>query len=221
MSYLFQYINQVGAGDEEAPLKLEGQVLRKETYQQVNTGAQMMYVLQGDITLERLDAYVSPSDSGISLAGGLSMALAKKGGHPFVDAVRQHTRAKGQLQMGQAIVSIGGHLLAKYVIHAYGPNASVPLANLAPILKTTISNSLVAASTYQIKSVSIPAISTGSHGREPSLVTGIIVKAVCEWFDANPNASVKKVVFIGHDSQISKAFQQAVDDAMREKQGTR
>lgn len=118
----------------------------------------VLELLEGDITEMQTDAIVNAANAQLILGGGVAGAIRKKGGP---DIQKQCNKIGGTF-VGGAVITTGGNLKAKYVIHAVGPRMGE--GNEDQKLKNATLNSLKLADEYNLKSVSFPAISAGIFG---------------------------------------------------------
>lgn len=114
----------------------------------------------GDITKEETDAIVNAANSELVGGGGVDGAIHRAGG----PAIMQQCRRIGGCATGKAVMTTGGALKARYVIHAVGPRYQNGTANEASLLKSAYYESLKLASANNLRSIAFPAISTGAYG---------------------------------------------------------
>ena len=126
----------------------------------IKIGTSTLSIVEGDITKESTDAIVNAANSGLRGGGGVDGAIHRAGG----PAIMQECRAIGHCPTGQAVITTGGNLKARYVIHTVGPVWSGGARNEAALLRSAYLESLKLAAKKGLKSVSFPAISTGAYG---------------------------------------------------------
>lgn len=115
-------------------------------------------LVEGDITELDTDAIVNAANSYLQLGGGVAGAIRRKGG----PAIQEECNRIGYCPVGGAVITTGGHLKARYVIHAVGPHGDDPDAD-ERLAKATRS-SLKVADEHGLTSIAFPAISTGIFG---------------------------------------------------------
>ncbi len=120
-----------------------------------------VFLTKGDITEIEADAIVNAANSYLEHGGGVAYAIVKKGGWKIQEESREYIRNHGPLKTGEVAVTSAGKLKAKYVIHAVGPIYGVEGEEK---LEESIRNSLKKAEELGIKSIALPAISTGIYG---------------------------------------------------------
>src|SRR5947209_18916099 len=119
------------------------------------TGSLTVEILQGDLTQQDVDAIVNAATNDLELGGGVAGAIARAGG-PQIQA---ECRAIGPIDVGDAAITGGGNLTARFVIHA----ASMQLGGRtsADSLRGSTRRSLEIASDRDLRSVAFPAVGTG------------------------------------------------------------
>jgi len=115
-------------------------------------------LLEGDITEMDTDAIVNAANAALQLGGGVAGAIRRKGG-PTIQA---ECDTVGGTFVGGAVITTGGNLKARHVIHAVGPRMGE--GNEDEKLRNATLNSLKVADQRDLKSVAFPAISTGIFG---------------------------------------------------------
>ncbi len=117
-----------------------------------------------DITRETTDAIVNAANSSLLGGGGVDGAIHRTGGPAILAECRQIVGKIGSLPAGHAVITTGGRLAAKYVIHTVGP----VYAGGGPSDSETLANchreSIRVADEHGVTSISFPAISTGAFG---------------------------------------------------------
>src|ERR1700752_837723 len=120
----------------------------------------------GDITKEEVDAIVNAANGTLMGGGGVDGAIHRAGGPEILAACKEirRTQFPDGLPTGQAVITIGGKLPAKHVIHTVGPVYGRGGADKAELLAACYLNSLSLAVEHDLKSIAFPAISTGVYG---------------------------------------------------------
>lgn len=167
-------------------------------------------VAQGNILDETSDAIVNPANSQLAHAGGLAAQIAKAGGPKIDEDSQTYIRKVGQLGIGKALLMPGHNLKSRFVIHAVGPVWQN--SGMEPrLLFDAVFASMKAASDVGLKSISIPAISTGIFGFPKQDAPKIFFKALKEFFRQNPGTSLALVRFVNLDDVTSRLF---LDEAL-------
>jgi O-acetyl-ADP-ribose deacetylase (regulator of RNase III) len=159
-----------------------------------NIGNCVLELIDGDITEMETDAIVNAANAQLVLGGGVAGAIRRKGG-PKIQA---ECNEKGPTFIGGAVITTGGNLKAKYVIHAVGPR--VGEGNEDEKLKNATLNSLKLADENNLKSISFPAISTGIFGFPIERCAEIMLNTTMDYLKSQ--TGLEKVVFclFGRDS---------------------
>jgi O-acetyl-ADP-ribose deacetylase (regulator of RNase III) len=157
-------------------------------------------LIHGDITEEKVDAIVNAANSYLKHGGGVAGALVKKGGQIIQD---ESDKIKF-VPVGQAALTSGGKLPAKFVIHTVGPrwgegNEDEKLAN-------AVHNSLQLADKHQFQSISIPAISSGIFGFPLQRCAKIIINTINKYLESFPESHLKKVRICLFDEKSLNEF---------------
>ncbi len=154
----------------------------------------LLELVEGDITEMDTEAIVNAANANLILGGGVAGAIRTKGGPKIQNECDQ---IGGTFVCG-AVKTTGGNLKAKYVIHAVGPRMGEGDED-AKLLNATL-NSLKLADAEQIKSIALPAISTGIFGFPIQRCAQIMLQTTIDYL--NGQTGLAKVVFClyGHDS---------------------
>ncbi len=127
---------------------------------QVKVNQTLIELVCGDITLETTDAIVNAANSRLAGGAGVDGAIHRAGG----PAIMAECRVIGGCPTGDAVITTGGNLKARYVIHTVGPIWHGGTQNEAKFLVSAYLNSLTLAEKKGLQSISFPAISCGIYG---------------------------------------------------------
>ena len=157
-------------------------------------------IIQGDITEADTEAIVNAANNDLELGGGVAGAIRRKGG----PAIQEECNQIGRVPIGEAAITGGGKLKAKYVIHA----ASMQLGGrtTAESLEASTRNSLRRAEEKKVKSIAFPAIGTGIAGFDTKRCAEIMLRVVSEHL--KKKSSLERVVFVLYDEPARKIFEQ-------------
>src|SRR4030042_4482129 len=120
-------------------------------------------IVQGDITRQGTDAIVNAANSSLMGGGGVDGAIHRAGGLVVLEECKRIVAQQGRLPTGKAIITTGGNLKARYVIHAVGPIWHGASRNEAELLRTTYYERLKLATESKLASISVPSIHTGAY----------------------------------------------------------
>ena len=159
-------------------------------------GTATVQFLKGDITDMDADAIVNAANSSLMGGGGVDGAIHQKGGPKILEECRRirATEWPDGLPTGKAVITSGGNLKAKYVIHTVGPVWLGGFHVEAELLKQAYRNSLKLAVMKGIRSIAFPSISTGAYGYPVEEASRIAVKAVKAFLEKDER--LEKVTFV-------------------------
>jgi O-acetyl-ADP-ribose deacetylase (regulator of RNase III) len=126
---------------------------------QFKVNQSIIEIVQGDITNETTDAIVNAANSRLAGGGGVDGAIHKAGGPKIMEECKKYNGCP----TGKAVITSGGNLKTKYVIHTVGPIYSGKEKD-AELLSSSYWESLKLAEANNITSISFPSISTGAYG---------------------------------------------------------
>lgn len=155
----------------------------------------MITVEKGDITYVTTDAIVNAANTSLLGGGGVDGAIHRRGGPQIL----KECRAIGGCAVGEAVITTGGLLLAKYVIHTVGPVWRGGGNNEEALLTSAYANSLRLAESRNISSIAFPNISTGVYGFPKPLAARIAVETVGSFMAST--RVVKKTIFVCFDEE--------------------
>ena len=148
---------------------------------------------EGDITDESTDAIVNAANTRLAGGAGVDGAIHRAGG----PSIMEECRKIGGCPTGQAVITTGGHLSAKYVIHTVGPVYQGGNKGEAALLKSAHLESLKLASAKKLKSISFPAISTGVYGYPVHEAAQIALKTAINYLKEHSDIELVRFVLFG------------------------
>lgn len=169
-----------------------------------------IFVVQGDLTRQRVDAIVNAANAHLAHGGGVAAAIVRTGGRVIQEESDQWVRDHGPVGPGGAAVTTGGALQASHVIHVVGPRYRDDQDNRA-LLEDAVRAALDAAEASEFQSVALPAISAGVFGYPRREATAVIADAVAGWFEAYPESALREVRLVGYDQGTAADFAAAVE----------
>jgi len=165
---------------------------------------------QGDLTEVEVDAIVNAANRSLLGGGGVDGAIHRKGG-PEVLAACREIRAKewpDGLPTGHAVITTGGRLPARWVIHTVGPVYSGK-PEVPRLLAACHENSLDLARTRGLRTIAFPAISTGVYGYPLDEAAPIALAATADHLERHPGAFAE-ARFVLFDARALAAFSAAL-----------
>ncbi len=162
----------------------------------VNINHSVLELVQGDITNEETDAIVNAANSGLRGGGGVDGAIHRAGGPQIMEECRKI----GRCPTGNAVITSGGRLKVKYVIHAVGPVYHGGGKGEAGLLAGAYQNSLERASEKGIRSVSFPSLSTGAYGYPFDEAAPIALETVIAYMKQHDEIEHVRFVLFGEDA---------------------
>lgn len=173
-------------------------------------GKTRLSLVQGDITQQQTDAIVNAANSSLMGGGGVDGAIHRAGGPAILEACKKIVAEIGRLPAGQAVITTGGNLRAKYVVHTVGPVWRGGEKGEPEVLASAYRESLKRADEAGLQSVSFPSISTGVYGYPVELAARVAVETIRVFL--SKDTSLKQVVFVLFDSVTYGAYRQALED---------
>ena len=153
----------------------------------VSIGTHVLELLDGDLTEMDTDAIVNAANAQLALGGGVAGAIRRKGG-PKIQA---ECDKKGGTFVGGAVMTTGGSLKARHVIHAVGPRMGEGDEDRK--LRDATLNSLKVADKNHLRSIAFPAISTGIFGFPIERCAAIMLGTAIEYLKGK--TGLERVVF--------------------------
>ena len=158
-----------------------------------------LHLIRGDITKMKVDAIVNAANSSLMGGGGVDGAIHRAGGPAILEECKKIVREQGACATGEAVITTGGSLPAKFVIHTVGPVWNGGNRNESLKLAACYENSLKLAAERDLHSIAFPNISTGIYGYPKAAAAGIAVNAVKFFFEENPKQI--EVFFVCFDEE--------------------
>jgi O-acetyl-ADP-ribose deacetylase (regulator of RNase III) len=160
-------------------------------------------LVQGNITEQETDAIVNAANSGLAGGGGVDGAIHRAGGPTIMEQCREF----GGCPTGQAVITDGGRLKARFVIHAVGPYYNGGREGEAELLAEAYRNSLALAVENCLHSIAFPALSTGAYRyplRDAARISLYTVKAFLE----EEEHALQLVRFVLFDNRTLGTYQE-------------
>ena len=159
----------------------------------------VLELVQGDITEQPTDAIVNAANTALQMGSGVAGAIRRKGG----PKIQEECNRIGGTYVGGAVITSGGNLAAKYVIHAVGPMHGDEHEDSK--LKDATLNSLKLADQMDLKSIAFPAISTGIYGFPKGKCATIMLSITIAYLEGP--TKLEKVEYCLYDKRTLQIFE--------------
>ena len=160
---------------------------------EVRAGSSRLVLAQGDITREETEAIVNAANTTLLGGGGVDGAIHRAGGPQILEECRRI----GGCPTGEARITSGGRLKARYVIHAVGPVYRAGRRGEAALLAGAYRTSLELATAHGIRSVSFPAISTGAYGYPMAEAARVALRTALDYLREHSELELVRFVLFG------------------------
>jgi O-acetyl-ADP-ribose deacetylase len=161
-------------------------------------------VLQSDITMLDVDAIVNAANTSLLGGGGVDGAIHRAGGPKILEECMIIRARQGGCKTGEAVITSGGNLKARYVIHTVGPVWRGGSNHEDLLLATAYRNSLAFVKDFKIQSLAFPNISTGVYGFPKGRAAEIATQEVRIFLENNKE--LKRLVFCCFDDENFKIY---------------
>jgi len=168
-------------------------------------GATVLELVQGDITALPVDAIVNAANKFLAHGGGVALAIAHKGGSAITTESETIIAERGPLEAGDAVITSGGKLPAKFVIHTVGPVWGEGSEN--DKLRRAIRNSLALAEEEGLRTIAFPAISTGIYRFPVDQAAKLMLAEAADYLRGTTN--LERVTFCLYDEETFRVFEEA------------
>lgn len=165
----------------------------------VKIGNADVLVRRGDITEMAVDAIVNAANNYLWMGGGVAGAIKRKGGQ----IIEEEAMRQGPISVGEAVITTGGALPARHVVHAAGMGQDLKTDQGKIAAATTAS--LRRASENQLASIAFPAIGTGVGGFPAGDAARTMMEATRQ-FLTTQDTTLREVVFVLFDESTYRAF---------------
>lgn len=173
-------------------------------------GKTLLKIIKGDITVQDTGAIVNAANSGLLGGGGVDGAIHRAGGPQILEECKEIRARQGMLPAGQAVITGGGRLKARYVIHTVGPVWSGGNRGEDNLLRGAYMSSLSLAGERGIRSISFPSISTGAYRFPVDRAARIALGAVRDFVASG--TAIEEVRFVLFSDQVVREFQAAWEE---------
>jgi O-acetyl-ADP-ribose deacetylase len=166
--------------------------------------------LMGDITLLEVDAIVNAANNSLMGGGGVDGAIHRAGGSQILEQCMAIRKRQGGCPTGEAVITTGGNLKAKFVIHTVGPVWSGNNENEELLLASAYRNSLSLAAANLVKSIAFPNISTGVYRFPKKRAAEIAIQEVNSFLSKDD--ILQHVIFCCFDEENFNIYNQLLKE---------
>lgn len=174
----------------------------------ININNTKLTLIEGDITQQKTDAIVNAANSSLLGGGGVDGAIHRAGGPKILEDCLKIRDKQGECETGEAVVTTGGSLQARYVIHTVGPVWRGGRSSEPELLANCHRNSLKLAAENGVRTISFPGISTGVYGYPLDKAAPVALKTVIEFLKSDDRFD--EVVFVLYNSWTYQAYEDAL-----------
>ncbi len=171
----------------------------------VKIGSSTLELVQGDITQQDTEAIVNAANRTLLGGGGVDGAIHRAAGPDLL----AECRTIGSCDTGDAVITKGYRLKARYVIHTVGPIYHRSGLRAERLLKSAYQRSLEVALANGIRSVAFPSISTGAYGYPLSKAAPLAIRTVANFLEEHPEIELVRFVLFG--PKALRAFEEALE----------
>lgn len=166
-------------------------------------------LIKDDITKQEVDAIVNAANSSLMGGGGVDGAIHRAGGRQILEECIEIRNKHGICKTGEAVITSGGLLKAKYVIHTVGPIWHGGNNKEDSLLADCYTNSLKLAEEKGIKTIAFPNISTGVYGFPKQRAAEIAINTVRNY--SSGNTTIEKIIFVCFDNENYKIYSELLN----------
>ncbi len=164
-------------------------------------------IQRGDITQLKVDAIVNAANTSLLGGGGVDGAIHRAGGPELLEACIQIRNRQGGCNTGQAVITTGGNLPAKFVIHTVGLVWTGGTKNEYKQLASAYRNSLKLAVENNIRTIAFPNISTGIYHFPKKLAAEIAIAEARKFIEED--SVLREIIFICFDEENFEIYKKA------------
>ncbi|MEK6606445.1 MAG: O-acetyl-ADP-ribose deacetylase, partial [Myxococcota bacterium] len=154
----------------------------------------------GDLVLERVDAIVNAANASLMGGGGVDGAIHRAGGPAIREACKRIVAVRGPLPAGQAVLTTGGDLPARHVIHTVGPVWAGDTRGEAATLASAYRESLRLADAHGLRTIAFPSISTGAYRYPVDQAARVALTAVRDHLRGETGVTLVRFVLFGQSA---------------------
>jgi len=167
-------------------------------------------LVKGDITKIEVDAIVNAANSSLLGGGGVDGAIHKAGGREILEQCMLIRNKQGGCKVGEAVITTGGKLKAKYVIHTVGPVWNGGKNREEQLLSNCYRNSLTIALEHNLRTIGFPSISTGIYRFPKEIAAKVAVSEVLNFLQTDN--TIEEVIFVCFDDTTYDIYLKLLED---------
>jgi O-acetyl-ADP-ribose deacetylase (regulator of RNase III) len=168
-----------------------------------------MQLVQGDITKLEVDAIVNAANSNLMGGGGVDGAIHQAAGPKLLEECLKIKERQDGCPPGEAVITSGANLKAKFVIHAVGPVWMDGKENESEVLASAYRNSLALAVSNSVKTIAFPNISTGIYHFPKNAAAEIAIREVNDFL--SKDQTIESVIFCCFDEENYKIYSERLN----------
>lgn len=161
-------------------------------------------LIRGDITKQTTDAIVNAANSSLMGGGGVDGAIHRTGGPAILEECKKIVARQGRLPTGKAVITTGGDLKTRHVIHTVGPVWHGGSRGEDDLLASAYSESLALAVANGLKTIAFPSISTGAYGYPVDSAAEVALQTVIKFLQKE--TPLQEVVFVLFDNRTCEVY---------------
>ncbi len=172
---------------------------------QTQVGNTKLILVRGDITTQETEAIVNAANSSLLGGAGVDGAIHRAGGPQILEECKKIRAKQEGCPTGEAVITTGGLLKAKYVIHTVGPIWRGGNQSEEKLLINAYQSSLAIAKEKGIRSLSFPSISTGAYGYPIQAAARVALSTIRDFLTEHDFEEVRFVLFSDRDLKTYEA----------------
>ncbi|MDI3524676.1 MAG: O-acetyl-ADP-ribose deacetylase [Kosmotoga sp.] len=170
----------------------------------------IIQIVQGDITKEEVDAIVNAANGYLRHGGGVAGAILRAGGKIIQEESDRIIRKNGPLEVSEVAVTGAGSLHPKYIIHVHGPRYGQE--NVEELLYESFLNAFKTAGKLGVKTLSVPAVSSGIFGVPKDLCARCFFRAVEYYFENYRDTPLSLIRVCNIDRATTEVFEKVSEE---------
>jgi O-acetyl-ADP-ribose deacetylase len=167
-------------------------------------------IMLGDITTLEVDAIVNAANTSLAGGGGVDGAIHRAAGPALVEECNRIRANQGGCRTGEAVITSGGNLKAKYIIHTVGPVWNGGNNGENELLASAYRNALLLSREYKVRTIAFPNISTGVYGFPKGRAAEIATTEVRAFLEKDHE--IQRLIFCCFDEENYRIYQSILNN---------